>query len=537
MTGSGKTGLAIALLEEAVLAGVPVVAIDPKGDLANLLMPFEDAREFIPWVQFTGMDHFSRLAAEQAEAWDAGRRAAGIVDRLPAYRERVKSARLYTPGSDAGVPLSILKSFDRPRLWRGAVYNAVAQSLDAYKTDREFIAERAETLCDSLLGLLPANKGQHEKRKVFLAALLAQLWQTSESAKLHDLVRAAFNPPARVGALDIDAWMPERERKKLAQELNTLIGSPRFGLWSSGTPIDFDVFSKAGLNIISIAHLPETERHFITALLLTEAIAWMRQQSGTRDLRMLLYMDEVAGYLPPNGMPAPKRPMLTLLKQGRAFGVGVVLSSQNPMDLDYKACSNMGLWCVGKLTTERDRKRLVDGLRASDNVAELDDKNTLHKTIAGLAKREFYVHDMHHVPVVIHSRHTLCWLRGPVTRDEISRLCADEKQDRETDYWRRLEAYKAKLEQIKVAGDELLAVLEKLRKRRPNPWNLGTLGMLVFGGRFGRMQAMRRFAQRDEKLEAEIAEAESKLAIMAEEADGVVAAIQRLAREWEREMC
>jgi hypothetical protein len=375
--------------------------------------------------------------------------------------------------------------------------------------DRELLVERSEVLADSLLGLLPKNR-VNEKRKVLLAALLSREWQTKEHVELHDVVRAVLNPPARIGALDVESWMPGRERKRFAQELNTLIGSPRFGLWNSGAPIDFDAFCDKGemrgrVNIISIAHLSETERHFIVSLILSEAISWMRKQSGTHELRCLLYQDECSGYVPPLGMPAPKRSFLTLLKQSRAYGMGVVLATQNPVDIDYKAMSNAGMWIIGRLTTERDRKRLVDGLRSSDHSVGMDAKQ-LHATVAALGKREFFCHSMYRAPTVMRSRHT---------------VSCERLQNR--------------LQQIEVAGQEQVQILERLRARRPGGITLSSVLMFLLGGRFGRMQAARQIQKQNPKLELEIREAEERLQAFARECDAIVAEIEQLAADFSRE--
>src|SRR5215813_11971131 len=137
----------------------------------------------------------------------------------------------------------------------------------------------------------------------------------------------------------------------------------------------------------------------------------MRRQGGTTELRALVYMDEIFGYFPPHpANPPTKRPLLTLLKQARAQGVGVVLATQNPVDLDYKALANMGLWLVGKLQTEQDRARLREGLLDAGLAArELD---TL---LDATRKRVFLLHDVHRPgPTLLHSRWTLSYLRGPL---------------------------------------------------------------------------------------------------------------------------
>jgi hypothetical protein len=172
--------------------------------------------------------------------------------------------------------------------------------------------------------------------------------------------------------------------------------------------------------VVSIAHLDDEQRQSAVSVVLAKLISWMRRQSGTSDLRTLLYMDEVAGYLPPNGNPPTKPPIMLLLKQARAFGVGVVLSTQNPVDVDYKALSNAGTWMIGRLQTEQDKARLVDGLTSA---AGSVDPSAVGDTISGLGKREFVMKRASRDTVsVFTTRWAMSYLRGPLTREQITSL-------------------------------------------------------------------------------------------------------------------
>ncbi|MCC7184834.1 MAG: ATP-binding protein [Acidobacteria bacterium] len=408
MTGSGKTGLCLDLLEEAAIDGVPVIAIDPKGDVGNLLLTFPDldAASFAPWVEGD--------AAAEAEKWRTGLAAWGQDGARIARLRQAADVVLYTPGSTAARPLSIINSLAAPP----------AAVLD----DAEVLGDRVASTVGSLLSLLgldadPLTSRDHS----LLATILHDAWTAGRSLDLGALIQAVQTPAVtRVGVMDLEAFYPQKDRFVLATRMNNLLAAPGFSAWLQGDPLDvgqllYGPNGKPRISIISVAHLDDAERMFVVSLLLGEVVAWMRTQQGTTSLRALVYMDEMFGFLPPVANPPSKGPLLTLLKQARAFGVGVCLATQNPVDLDYKAISNAGTWFIGRLQTDRDRARLLDGLEGSAGGAF--DRNVADATITGLGKRRFYVHSVHAKgPVVIESRWCLSYLKGPLTRDDMKRL-------------------------------------------------------------------------------------------------------------------
>lgn len=420
MTGSGKTGLCLDLLEEAAIDGVPVIAIDPKGDVGNLLLTFPqlDAASFAPWVN---TDDAARagvtpevFAAQEAGKWKTGLAAWG---QDGARIQRLRDAAdvvLYTPGSHAARPLSIV--------------NSLAAPPQAVRDDAEVLGDRVASTVGSLLSLLGIDADPLTSRDhILLSNIVHDAWTAGRSLDLGALIHAIQSPSiTRVGVMDLESFYPQKERFALATRLNNLLAAPGFSAWLEGDPLDVGQLlhgptGKPRISIISVAHLDEAERMFVVSLLLGEIVAWMRTQSGTTSLRALVYMDEMFGFLPPVANPPSKGPLLTLLKQARAFGVGVCLATQNPVDLDYKAISNAGTWLIGRLQTDRDRARLLDGLEGAAGGAF--DRATAEATITALGKRRFYVHSVHaKAPVVIESRWCMSYLRGPLTRDDMKRL-------------------------------------------------------------------------------------------------------------------
>lgn len=433
MTGSGKTGLCLALLEEAGIDGIPAICIDPKGDLANLLLTFPDLApaDFEPWVDAgeaarKGLS-VAELAAQTAASWQRGLAEWGqSAERIRRLRNAVDLA-VYTPGSGAGLPLSVVQSFAAPA--REVIDDAAA------------LRDRVGTLVSGILALLGREGDPLQSREhVFLSHLFERTWRESaEGARLDmaGLIGLVQRPPfERVGAFDLETFFPAKERLELAMALNNLLASPGFASWMEGEPLDvqrllFTSDGKPRISILSIAHLDDAERMFIVSLVLNELIAWMRTQSGTSSLRALFYMDEIFGYFPPSANPPSKPPMLTLLKQARAFGLGCVLATQNPVDLDYKGLSNAGTWFIGRLQTERDKQRVIEGLESAMSGSAAPDRQTLDRMISGLAQRVFLMRNVHDAaPVLFQSRWALSFLRGPLTGPEISRLMADRKAAR-----------------------------------------------------------------------------------------------------------
>jgi hypothetical protein len=422
MTGSGKTGLGIVLVEEALGAGVPALLIDPKGDLTNLCLTFPNLTpaDFQPWVNegdaSKAGQSIADFAAAQAKAWTDGLASWGITpDRIGALRKDV-AFTIYTPGSNAGVALNIVGSLQAP----------------TDVSDTEVIGDEIEGFVSGLLSLIGIDADPLSSREhILLSNLILNEWNSGRSLDLPGLVGMVQQPPIRkLGVFELDQFFPPKDRTAFAIRLNGLLASPSFGAWMAGPPLDIASMlktpdGKPRCAIVTTAHLSDQERQFVTTLILSKLVTWMRKQSGTTDLRALLYMDEVAGYLPPTAMPPTKKPIMTLMKQARAFGVGVVLSTQNPVDVDYKALSNAGTWMIGRLQTDQDKQRLLDGMSAASGGVDVAE---VGNTIAGLAKREFVLRraGKDH-PEVFTTRWAMSYLRGPLTRDQIAQLMADQK--------------------------------------------------------------------------------------------------------------
>jgi hypothetical protein len=421
MTGSGKTGLCMALIEEALIDGIPAILIDPKGDLANLLLTFPQLRgqDFLPWINIDdarqkGMSP-EDYANKQADTWKKGLESwKQSGERIQRLRDAT-DIRIYTPGSSAGIPISILKSFSAPE--------------PSIRDDNDLLRERISTTATSLLGLIGIEADPVQSREhILLSTILDNAWRQGQDMDLAALIQQVQNPPVtKIGVLDLESFYSSKERFGLVMALNNLLASPGFNAWLQGVPLDIGqiLYTPAGkprVAIFSIAHLSDPERMFFVSLLMNQILGWMRGQAGTTSLRALVYMDEIFGYLPPLGNPPSKLPMLTLLKQARAFGVGMVLATQNPVDLDYKALSNIGTWFIGRLQTERDKARLLDGLESASTGAQFN-RAQLEKILSSLGNRIFLMNNTHEdAPVLMQTRWALSYLRGPLTRDQIKVL-------------------------------------------------------------------------------------------------------------------
>jgi len=423
MTGSGKTGLAVGLLEEAAIDGIPVIAIDPKGDLGNLLLAFPDLApaDFEPWIDPAEAARAGRSPAQHAAAL-AQRWREGLAewDQTPARIGRFVAAAervLYTPGSTAGRPLAALRSLAPPAA--------------ALLADADALRERVLGTVSSLLGLAGISADPLRSREhVLLSSLLERAWREGRTLDVAALIREVQRPPvSQLGALDLETFFPARDRVQLALALNHVIASPAFAAWSEGDPLDVArlLYTDTGrpkLSVISIAHLSDAERMFAVTLLLSEIVGWMRTQPGSASLRAILYMDEVFGFFPPVANPPAKAPMLTLLKQARAYGLGVVLATQNPADLDYKGLANAGTWFLGRLQTERDKARVLEGLEGASAASRASfDRARVDPLLSNLPKRVFLMSNAHEdAPVLFQTRWALSYLAGPLTREQIRRL-------------------------------------------------------------------------------------------------------------------
>lgn len=427
MTGSGKTGLCLSLLEEAAIDGIPAICIDPKGDLGNLLLAFPELRptDFQPWVDPADATRkgvtVEELAAKTADTWRTGLAEwQQEPERIARFRDAV-DINIYTPGAETGLPLSVLRSFAPPP----------AELL----ADSAALRDRVGAVVSGLLSLLGRDADPIQSRDhILLANILDTTWRSGQSLDMAGLINAVQKPPFdKVGAFDLDTFFPPKDRLGLAMAINNLLASPGFATWMKGEPLDaqrllYTPEGKPRLSIISIGHLSDTERMFIVTLVLNEVISWMRNQSGTSSLRAILYMDEIFGYFPPTANPPSKIPMLTLLKQARAFGLGCVLATQNPVDLDYKGLANCGTWLIGRLQTERDKARVIEGLESALAGTGSMDRSTLDKLMSALTQRVFLMRNVHQdAPYLMKSRWALSFLRGPLTGPEITRVMASKR--------------------------------------------------------------------------------------------------------------
>ena len=406
MTGSGKTALGIVMIEELLKQGIPVLAIDPKGDIGNLALAFPRLApdEFAPWVPAGG----EATAEGEAKKWTDGLAGWGITPAGVASYVASRSVTIFTPGSTAGVQVDLL--------------GALAPPPDGAESEEG--RDLMTAFLGGLLGLLGRDADPVSSREfILLARCVEEIWAKGQTATLEALVGAAAQPPfGAIGALPLETFFPKKERDGLVLSLNGLLASPATSAFRGGVPLDVDALlggkgSPAKLSVFSIAHLSDPERLFVVATLLSRVRSWLRSQPGSTSLRALIYIDEIFGFFPPSGEPATKKPLLSLLKQARAFGVGTVLATQNPVDLDYKGLSNCGCWWVGTLQTERDRRRLADGLTDAAGLTDVD--ALLNQT----KKRVFLLHDVHRKgPELCETRWAMSYLRGPMTRDELAKL-------------------------------------------------------------------------------------------------------------------
>ncbi|MCA9189032.1 MAG: type IV secretion system DNA-binding domain-containing protein [Pirellulaceae bacterium] len=429
MTGSGKTGLGVTLLEEAAIDQIPALIVDPKGDMTNLLLNFPDLRpeDFRKWINLDDAARAGQtvdeFASEKARQWREGLAQWDQTgDRVRMLRDACEFA-VYTPGSDAGIPISILSSFAVPP--------------KAVLDDADMLRDRINTTATSLLALLGIDADPIRSREhILLTTILDYCWRQKQSVDLGTLIQFVQNPPVKkIGVMDLDAFFSAKDRFELAMSLNNLLAAPGFAAWMSGEALDVDrlLYTSTGkpkCSILYIAHLSESERMFFLSLLLNQTIGWMRSRPGTTSLRALLYIDELFGFMPPVAEPPTKKPLLTLLKQARAFGLGIVMATQNPVDLDYKGLSNTGTWFLGRLQTDQDKQRVLDGLEgASAEAGGRFNREEISNILSGIGKRVFLLHNVHEShPMTFQTRWALSYLSGPLTRTQIKELMAPYRQ-------------------------------------------------------------------------------------------------------------
>lgn len=427
MTGSGKTGFCTTLLEEAILDNIPVLIIDPKGDLTNLLLNFPELRpeDFEEWVnpddaRRAGMD-IKPYAVDVANNWRTGLQNWGIVPERLKWLKRIADYTIYTPGSDAGIPVSILSSLRAPHTTQ----------------NKELLNERISGITAALLGLVGIDADPvKDSEFVLLAKIFEYNWTQGLDLTLEDIILQIQNPPFdKLGVVNVEQYISEKKRYNLAMSLNNIIASPTFSTWLEGAALDipkllYQPNGRPRVSIFYTAHLTDDERMFVTTLILDAFNAWMRTLSGTSSLRALLYMDEIYGLFPPYPKnPPSKVPLMRLLKQARAFGIGLILATQNPGDLDYKGMGNMGTWFIGRLQSENDRKRVMAGLQELANTDEQLNIQDVESLVADLPPRVFLMRNVHNHggPIMFHSRWAMSYLRGPLTRQQIRKLMADKR--------------------------------------------------------------------------------------------------------------
>lgn len=427
MTGSGKTGLCVGLLEDAALDKVPALIIDPKGDMTNLLLQFPNLRpsDFAPWINQGDAERKGKTVEEFAEStatqWSEGLADWSIAPERIAQTNDAVEYTIFTPGSDAGIPVNILGSLSAPQL--------------DWNQEGEAIRERISGTVAALMGLAGIKEDPVRSREaILLASIFEHCWKQMQDLSLESLISYIQTPPfSQVGVFDVETFYPSKDRFSLAMSFNNLVAAPTFRSWLSGEPLDiqslmYNAEGKPRHSIFYIAHLSDSERMFFVTLLLENLVTWMRRQSGTTSLRGLLYFDEIFGYFPPSAEPASKRPLLTLMKQARAFGLGVVLVTQNPVDLDYKGLTNAGTWLIGKLQAERDKARVMEGLKGALAEAGAEDKTDYDTLIPQLGSRVFLMHNVHaDKPRIFNTRWAQSYLRGPLTKTQVRDLMVDRK--------------------------------------------------------------------------------------------------------------
>lgn len=426
MTGSGKTGLGISLLEEAAIDNIPSIIIDPKGDMTNLLLTFPSLQgsDFEPWIEEKDASNnglsVKEFAQNTANLWKNGlERDFQNASRIEKFKNSTDFT-IYTPGSDAGVQISILSSFKAPN-------KEVIE-------DNDLLVSLVNSTVSSILSLIEEKSDTTSKESILISSIFMNYFKENKDLTLEELITLIVTPPfSKIGVFDLETFFAQSERLKLALKLNNIIANPSFKTWIEGETLDisnllYDETGKAKVSIFSIAHLNDSQRMFFVTLLLNQMVAWMRRQEGTTSLKALLYMDEIFGYFPPNSNPPSKQPMLTLLKQARSFGIGIILSTQNPVDIDYKGLANIGTWFIGRLQTKQDKEKVIDGL-SSANEGNLN-KDEVMNLISNLEKRNFILKNINEDGIkIFETRWALSYLKGPISKDGIKKLMSEKKKE------------------------------------------------------------------------------------------------------------
>ncbi|WP_323588149.1 ATP-binding protein [Aliarcobacter butzleri] len=425
MTGSGKTGLGISLLEEAAIDNIPSIIIDPKGDMTNLLLTFPSLQgsDFEPWIEEQDASNnglsVKEFAQNTANLWKNGlERDFQNASRIEKFKNSADFT-IYTPGSDAGIQISILSSFKAPN-------KEVIE-------DNDLLVSLVNSTVSSILSLIEEKSDTTSKESILISSIFMNYFKENKDLTLEELITLIVTPPfSKIGVFDLETFFAQSERLKLALKLNNIIANPSFKTWIEGETLDisnllYDETGKAKVSIFSIAHLNDSQRMFFVTLLLNQMVAWMRRQEGTTSLKALLYMDEIFGYFPPNSNPPSKQPMLTLLKQARSFGIGIILSTQNPVDIDYKGLANIGTWFIGRLQTKQDKEKVIDGL-SSANEGNLN-KDEVMNLISNLEKRNFILKNINEDGIkIFETRWALSYLKGPISKDGIKKLMSEKKK-------------------------------------------------------------------------------------------------------------
>ena len=426
MTGSGKTGLGITLLEEAAIDAIPSIIIDPKGDMTNLLLNFPELNpsDFEPWLDDSEVSNSGgtkeELAIKVSNSYKEGiQRDFQDLSRVKKLKDSADFT-IYTPGSSAGVQVSILSSFKAPTI----------EILE----DMELFSNIINSTVHSILSLIDNKSDETSKESILLASIFTNYFKEQKDLTLEELITLIVTPPfSKIGVFDLETFFPQSDRLKFALKINTIIASPSFSSWLEGESLDiskmlYSQSGKAKVNIFSIAHLNDSQRMFFVTILLNQILAWMRRQEGTTSLKALLYMDEIFGYFPPQANPPSKQPMLTLLKQARSFGIGVILSTQNPVDIDYKGLSNIGTWFIGRLQTKQDIEKVIDGLSSASEKGL--NKQELSLALGTLAKRNFIMKNINEEHIkTFETRWALSYLKGPLSKDAIKKLMENKKNN------------------------------------------------------------------------------------------------------------